>query len=110
VLRCVRPDWLQAGFSTLPPNTLDSLKAISGEMPRLPLTSSESVEQVTPGAAASVMLKPRGSMHWRNKAARTGVCLPASTAALGSSTKTGENGAISYRRQHAMVNFQDGCL
>src|SRR5688572_21260933 len=40
--------------------------AISGEMPRFAFTSSDSVVRVTPSAAAaSVMLKPKGSMHWR---------------------------------------------
>src|SRR5271154_2807577 len=35
-------------------------------MPRFPLTSSESVLRVTPRAtAASVIVKPEGSMHWR---------------------------------------------
>ena len=38
--------------------------AISGEMPRLPLTSSESVVRVTPRArAACVMVRPSGSIH-----------------------------------------------
>jgi hypothetical protein len=49
-------------LSALPPKTLDSLTAISGDMPRLPFTSSESVVRVTPSAAA-VMVKPKGSMH-----------------------------------------------
>src|SRR5579862_344300 len=36
-------------------------------MPRFPFTSSESVLRVTPRAsAASVIVKPKGSMHWRN--------------------------------------------
>ena len=52
--------------SSVPPKTLDSLTAISGDMPRFPLTSSESVLRVTPrAAAASVMVKPDGWMHWR---------------------------------------------
>src|ERR1051326_2509274 len=33
--------------------------AISGDMPRFPFTSSESVLRVTPRAAASVMVKPK---------------------------------------------------
>jgi hypothetical protein len=62
-------------LSALPPNTLDSLRAISGEMPPLALTSSESVVRVAPRAAgSSVMLKPKGSMHWRKKAARRRLC------------------------------------
>jgi hypothetical protein len=45
-------------LSALPPKTLDSLTAISGEMPRFPFTGSDSVVRVTPrAAAASVMLK-----------------------------------------------------
>ena len=44
--------------------TLESVTAISGDMPRFSFTSSESVVRVTPrAAAASVMLKPKGSMH-----------------------------------------------
>ena len=44
-------------LSALPPKTLDSLTAISGDMPRFSFTSSESVVRVTPrAAAASVML------------------------------------------------------
>src|ERR1035437_7243970 len=51
----------------LPPNTLDSLTAISGETPRFPLTRSESAVRVAPSAsAACVMVKSRGSMHWRS--------------------------------------------
>ncbi len=47
-----------------PPKTLDSLTAISGDIPRFPLTSSESVLRLTPRAsAASVMVKPKGSIH-----------------------------------------------
>lgn len=54
-------------LSALPPKTLDNLTAISGEMPRLPFTSSDKVVRVTPRAAAAcVMLNPKGSMHWRN--------------------------------------------
>src|SRR5437016_5018902 len=50
--------------SALPPKTLNSLTAISGDMPRLPFTSSESVLRVTPRAsAACVMVKPKGSIH-----------------------------------------------
>jgi hypothetical protein len=50
--------------SSVPPKTLDSLTAISGDTPRFPFTSSESVLNVTPrAAAASVMVKPNGSMH-----------------------------------------------
>lgn len=38
-----------------------------GDIPRFSLTSSESVVRVTPrAAAASVMLNPIGSMHWRS--------------------------------------------
>ncbi len=47
-------------LSALPPNTCSSRTAISGEMPRFPFTSSESVERVTCNAAASVIVKPRG--------------------------------------------------
>src|SRR5437868_2610492 len=51
----------------LPPNTFSRRTAISGDMPRFSFTSSESVVRVTPrAAAASVMLSPKGSMHWRN--------------------------------------------
>src|SRR5258708_17498152 len=54
-------------LSALPPKTLDSLTAISGEMPRFLFTSSDKVVRVTPRAsAASVMVKPKGSMHWRS--------------------------------------------
>jgi hypothetical protein len=36
-------------------------------MPRLSFTSSDNVVRVTPrAAAASVMLKPKGRMHWRS--------------------------------------------
>lgn len=58
----------------LPPKTLDNRTAISGEIPRFSFTSSDNVVRVTPrNAAASVMLKPKGSMHWRNtKASRVG--------------------------------------
>src|SRR5208337_5638954 len=52
--------------SSVPPKTWEILTAISGDMPRLPFTSSESVLRVTPrAAAASVIVKPKGSMHWR---------------------------------------------
>jgi hypothetical protein len=45
----------------------DSLTAISGEMPRFSFTNPDKVVRVTPRAAAAfVVLKPRGSMHWRN--------------------------------------------
>jgi hypothetical protein len=37
-------------LSTLPPKALDKRTAISGDMPRFPLTSSESVFRVTPSA------------------------------------------------------------
>src|ERR1700683_1481431 len=41
--------------------------AISGEIPRFSFTNSDSVERVTPrGAAAWVMVKPNGSLHWRS--------------------------------------------
>src|SRR5271165_6786530 len=51
-------------LSSLPPKTLVSLTAISGDMPRFPFTSSERVLRVTPrAAAASVMVNPKGSMH-----------------------------------------------
>jgi hypothetical protein len=41
--------------------------AISGEIPRFPFTNSDKVVRVTPRAAAAcVMVKPRGSMHWRS--------------------------------------------
>src|ERR1039458_130366 len=51
-------------LSALPPKTLYSLTAISGDMPRFPFTNSESVLRVTPRAAAAcVMVKPEGSMH-----------------------------------------------
>jgi hypothetical protein len=46
---------------------LDNLTAISGEIPRFPFTSSDKVVRVTPSAAAaSVMVKLKGSMHWRS--------------------------------------------
>jgi hypothetical protein len=49
------------------PEHLRKPDAISGEMPRFPFTSSESVFRETPRAsAASVIVKPKGSMHWRN--------------------------------------------
>jgi hypothetical protein len=36
-------------------------------MPRFPFTSSDSVVRVTPSAAAaSVIVNPKGSVHWRN--------------------------------------------
>ena len=59
-------------LSALPPKTFESRTAISGEMPRFSLTSSDKVVRVTPNAAAaSLMVKPNGSMHWRSdKAAR----------------------------------------
>src|SRR6185437_5888237 len=51
-------------LSALPPKALDSRTAISGEIPLLPFTSSESVTRETPSAwAASVIVKPNGSMH-----------------------------------------------
>ncbi len=47
-------------------NPLDRLTAISGDIPRFPLTSSESVLSLTPRAAAApVIVKPDGSMDWR---------------------------------------------
>src|ERR1039458_1983207 len=50
--------------SSVPPKTFDSLTAISGDMPRFPFASSESVLRVTPRAsAARVMVKPKGSIH-----------------------------------------------
>src|SRR5262245_31676171 len=53
-------------LSALPPKALDSRTAISGEMPRLQFTNSESVTRVTPSAwAASVIDSPIGSMHSR---------------------------------------------
>ena len=61
-------------LSALPPKTLDSLTAISGEIPRFPFTSSNNVVRVTPSAAAaSVMVKPRGSMPWRKTKAPGGM-------------------------------------
>jgi hypothetical protein len=55
--------------ANLPPyrqKSLDSRTAISGDTPRFPFTSSESVLRDTPKAvAASVIVKPDGSMHWR---------------------------------------------
>src|SRR5450755_209647 len=52
--------------SSAPPKTFDNLTAISGDIPRFSFTSSESVLRVTPRAsAASVIVKPKGSMHWR---------------------------------------------
>ena len=46
-------------LSALPPNTLDSLTAISGEIPRFSFPSSDNVVRVTPSAAAAaVMPKP----------------------------------------------------
>jgi len=54
-------------LAALPPKTCESLTAISGEMPRFSLTSSESVVRVTPyAAAARVMVNPKGSMHWHS--------------------------------------------
>jgi hypothetical protein len=56
---------------SLPPKTFDSLTAISGETPRLPFTSSESVLRETPRAwAAPVIVKPIGSMQSSNTTAR----------------------------------------
>src|ERR1035441_3153870 len=53
--------------SALPPKTLDRRTAISGEIPRFSLTSSDIVVRVTPRAAAAcVMVKPKGSIHWRS--------------------------------------------
>jgi hypothetical protein len=53
-------------LSALPPNTWDNLTAISGDMPRFSFTNSDNVVRVTPRAAAAfVMLRPKGSMHWR---------------------------------------------
>jgi hypothetical protein len=53
-------------LSALPPKTLDSRTAISGDMPRFSFTSSDKVVRVTPRAAASsLMLKLKGSIHWR---------------------------------------------
>ena len=53
--------------SALPPKTLDNRTAISGETPRLPFTSSDGVVRVTPrAAAASVIVRPKGSMHCRS--------------------------------------------
>src|SRR5580704_12810625 len=69
VQTCARSYWAccTSQLSALPPNTLDSLTAISGDMPRLSFTSSDNVVRVTPrGAAASVMLNPKGCMHWRS--------------------------------------------
>jgi len=40
-------------LSALPPKTCESRMAMSGEMPRLPLTSSESLVRVTPRAFAA---------------------------------------------------------
>ena len=46
-------------LAALPPNIFDSRTAISGEIPRLPFTSSDSFVRVTPSAAAvSVVLNP----------------------------------------------------
>src|ERR1700686_1393617 len=51
-------------LSALPPKTLDKRTAISGDMPRFPFTSSESVFRETPSAsAACVMVNSNGSMH-----------------------------------------------
>src|SRR5467141_1823454 len=62
VMRLLRQPALGA-----PPKTLESRTAISGEIPRFPFTSSDKVVRVTPSAAAaSLMVKPKGSMHWRN--------------------------------------------
>src|ERR1035438_1015606 len=55
--------WMSQPCS-VPPKTFASLTAISGDMPRFALTSSESVLRVTPRAAAAlVMVRPEGSMH-----------------------------------------------
>src|SRR5437879_7343935 len=65
---CARSYWAccTSQPSSVPPKTFDNLTAISGEIPRFPFTSSESVLRVTPRAsAASVIVKPRGSTHWR---------------------------------------------
>src|SRR5882672_349020 len=49
------------------PKAFESRTAISGEMSRFPFTSSDKVVRVTPSAAAAYsIVKPRGSMHWRN--------------------------------------------
>src|SRR5229473_4637204 len=54
-------------LSALPPNTFDKRTAISGEIPRFPFTSSDSVVRVTPSAAAAcVIVSPNGSMHCRS--------------------------------------------
>src|SRR6266403_3827675 len=54
-------------LSALPPKTLESRTAISGEIPRFSFTSSDSVVRVTPSAAAaSVIVKPKGSIHCRS--------------------------------------------
>jgi hypothetical protein len=46
------------------PKTLERRTAISGEIPRLPFTNSDSVVRVTPSAAAaSVIVKPKSAMH-----------------------------------------------
>ena len=51
----------------VPPKTLDSLTAISGEIPRFSFTSSDKVVRVTPSAAAAaVIVKPKGSTHRRS--------------------------------------------
>src|ERR1035438_2394757 len=53
--------------AALPPKTLERRTAISGEIPRFSLTNSDRVVRVTPRAAAAcVMVKPSGSMHWRS--------------------------------------------
>lgn len=52
---------------SVPPKALDSLTAISGDMPRFPFTSSDSVLRDTPRVrAASVIVRRRGSMHSSN--------------------------------------------
>lgn len=56
----------QPAFFRAAENLGDSRTAISGDIPRLPFTSSESVLRATPSAAAaSVILRPKGSMHSR---------------------------------------------
>src|ERR1700685_1816131 len=58
---------LHQQLAALPPKTFDNLTAISGEIPRFPLTSSDGVVRVIPSAAAaSVMVSPNGSIHCRS--------------------------------------------
>ena len=47
----------------MPPNTLAGLTAISGDMPRFPFTSSDSVFRVTPRARAAFVM---GQAHRLN--------------------------------------------